>query len=906
VLAGLDPTLPQKTTQMISKVITVGGSGDLGSWIPKGAPNSANESFLLAVDVNGVPVAGAITIGSDGTLSADSTALTFVRIIMTTPISTVAPDTLNVTIRGAAQYQALVQAIDADLQAQTAPLTDLTTVSLIFDVANDTSKALPAIAQSRMAVKNAINAGFWTGNTLIVSTGSVDPIYLTPASDPHRASLLNRMAIPWSVSAQALAAGGAAVMAPTTLDSNGGLAVPIGNSPFQLIFQQTGSTRGAVATDVELAWWDYFTSTITSGFPSSCGLSAEASIASAATTAAAKASTTADLLPELRKAIDVPFIADIIDSCKSSLGAQAGAVFAASSLLSGTAIAKWAAIGKFAFTGLKTAYELNTLLAYGDNTYTVEICAGVDNQVHACVASLSLSDAGTKQYLAPGSKLTKAVHGFAADGAATVLPANLSVKFDQTELNVTIANDQLTISALEPAAGAALPGSSVSVTVTEPYTAATASIPVWIVWPILQPPQRVFSVGSDSIPVAIQLIDPDGNSIAVPDGIKYEKTTATPSQFAFNSAAGSTSSWTIPANASPLGNFNVIATDPGGNDYPPLALTLAPLPTVDLTATPTTVDPGGTSTISWTSTNATSCSAKEGWSASKATSGSISVGPLTQTTTYTITCSDGNGSVSAPSAATVNVGPVMLTVYEFFNPQSQVGTGIDILTPVSIPITGSIFTSSCTPNFSGPPQCSSNTSPINQTPGTQKGASAGYSGTQIGTIVNGTALYNPHVCSVGKKWIARPTYTWRVLENDGLPNSAGCSGAGFIRTRSGTVDLNASGDLTITLLWDDANHWTCPNTPQYSETVVTDNHLTSSYAVNLNTGAGSYSETTVYPFREDITALVAGLTSSFSETDTNDGGSANWPTGTPLTNVGLQVVRTVPSTDPVPAECTTP
>lgn len=77
------------------------------------------------------------------------------------------------------------------------------------------------------------------------------------------------------------------------------------------------------------------------------------------------------------------------------------------------------------------------------------------------------------------------------------------------------------------------------------------------------------------------------------------------------------------------------------------------LPTVNLTANPTSINYGGSSTLSWNSTNATSCTSY--WTGSTATSGSGVVTPGA-TTTYSITCSNSVGS--ATDTATVNVGSV--------------------------------------------------------------------------------------------------------------------------------------------------------------------------------------------------------------------------------------------------------
>jgi hypothetical protein len=75
-----------------------------------------------------------------------------------------------------------------------------------------------------------------------------------------------------------------------------------------------------------------------------------------------------------------------------------------------------------------------------------------------------------------------------------------------------------------------------------------------------------------------------------------------------------------------------------------------PTPTVTLTANPSTIDKGQNSTLSWSSSNTTSCIA--GWTNSTNTSGSQIVSPQ-NTTAYSISCT--NGTKTASSTATVTV-----------------------------------------------------------------------------------------------------------------------------------------------------------------------------------------------------------------------------------------------------------
>ncbi len=80
-------------------------------------------------------------------------------------------------------------------------------------------------------------------------------------------------------------------------------------------------------------------------------------------------------------------------------------------------------------------------------------------------------------------------------------------------------------------------------------------------------------------------------------------------------------------------------------------------PTVTISASPTSITSGQSSTLTWSSTDATSCTASNGWSGSQSTSGTQSVSP-TADTTYTLTCTGTGGSANQSTTITVTAaGP---------------------------------------------------------------------------------------------------------------------------------------------------------------------------------------------------------------------------------------------------------
>jgi hypothetical protein len=143
--------------------------------------------------------------------------------------------------------------------------------------------------------------------------------------------------------------------------------------------------------------------------------------------------------------------------------------------------------------------------------------------------------------------------------------------------------------------------------------------------------------------------------------------------------SGSQSTGTLTANTS----YSLACTGPGGTSAAAAAtvsVTAPAAPTATLTANPTTVAYGGTSTLTWSSTNATACAASGGWSGALLTSGSRSTGALTTNTSYSLTCT-GPGGTSPAAAATVSVtAPAAPTAALTANPTLVASGGTSTLT----------------------------------------------------------------------------------------------------------------------------------------------------------------------------------------------------------------------------------
>ena len=108
--------------------------------------------------------------------------------------------------------------------------------------------------------------------------------------------------------------------------------------------------------------------------------------------------------------------------------------------------------------------------------------------------------------------------------------------------------------------------------------------------------------------------------------------------------------------------YVLTCTGPGGQaSQSAEVVVVSPAPTVTLAASPTTVASGGVSTLTWTSANATACTASGGWSGTVATSGTWSTGALASTSEFELTCTGEGGSATQSATVTVSALPPLIT-----------------------------------------------------------------------------------------------------------------------------------------------------------------------------------------------------------------------------------------------------
>jgi 6-phosphogluconolactonase (cycloisomerase 2 family) len=141
------------------------------------------------------------------------------------------------------------------------------------------------------------------------------------------------------------------------------------------------------------------------------------------------------------------------------------------------------------------------------------------------------------------------------------------------------------------------------------------------------------------------------------------------------SGAEATSGTTVETpSASGNETYTLTCTGSGGsaNASATVAVGVPPAPTVSISASPTGITLGGSSSVTWSSTNATSCTASGGWSGTLGTSGTQSITPTAVgTDSLTLTCTGAGGSenastsitVAAPSpTVTISISPTTVTL----------------------------------------------------------------------------------------------------------------------------------------------------------------------------------------------------------------------------------------------------
>jgi uncharacterized repeat protein (TIGR03803 family) len=138
---------------------------------------------------------------------------------------------------------------------------------------------------------------------------------------------------------------------------------------------------------------------------------------------------------------------------------------------------------------------------------------------------------------------------------------------------------------------------------------------------------------------------------------------ATNCQFAqdaqFSSFQPTTGSYTTEQGAAAPVVYQLFCSTPQGDTTAAVIESVyLPPPTVNISVSPTSITVGGSTSLTWSSTNANTCQASGAWSGQQDTSGSTNQSPATaETYNYTITCTNTTGTANATATLTVSNPP---------------------------------------------------------------------------------------------------------------------------------------------------------------------------------------------------------------------------------------------------------
>jgi hypothetical protein len=224
------------------------------------------------------------------------------------------------------------------------------------------------------------------------------------------------------------------------------------------------------------------------------------------------------------------------------------------------------------------------------------------------------------------------------DGATTI-GTDTTSPYSLAWNTTGVANGAHSLTAVaSDAAGNATTSAAVSVTVDNAAPAATMTAPANGA-SVSGTTVTVSATASDNIGVVGVQFKLDGTNLSAED-------TTSPYSIVWNST-------TVPDGSHAL---TAVSRDAAGNTTTSTAVTVtvnnAPPPTASLSSNKPWLYIGNSATLTWSSTNATSCTASGAWSGTLATSGTQIVSPAA-TSTYNLSCTGTGGTANASAAITV-------------------------------------------------------------------------------------------------------------------------------------------------------------------------------------------------------------------------------------------------------------
>jgi dienelactone hydrolase len=200
----------------------------------------------------------------------------------------------------------------------------------------------------------------------------------------------------------------------------------------------------------------------------------------------------------------------------------------------------------------------------------------------------------------------------------------------------------------------------------------------------------VVTIAQAALPTVSLAASPASISSGANSTLTWSSTNATGCTSTGAWSGARATSGTLSVTPTATSTYTLYCSGAGGNSSPQSAtvtVSTAAAPTLSFSASPATIVSGANSTLTWSSTNASTCNASGAWSGTKATSGTFTTPALAVATTYTLGCTGAGGTASktvtvslagdAPTAASAStIGPYTVATFT-----SGIGTGAHYLIP---------------------------------------------------------------------------------------------------------------------------------------------------------------------------------------------------------------------------------
>lgn len=178
---------------------------------------------------------------------------------------------------------------------------------------------------------------------------------------------------------------------------------------------------------------------------------------------------------------------------------------------------------------------------------------------------------------------------------------------------------------------------------------------------VLPTPAKLFGVKLTASSTSISLGQPTTLRWSAPDATNCTAT-ADPVSASWSGSQAAGGSLVVTPAAVGTQTYTLTCDESGGSGQQFSSVDIVvvyPVPTVTISASPKTLTPGGSTILTWSSSNADTCTASGDWSGSKGTSDSESVTPAEGVRTYTLSCTGQGGTGSKSVSVSVGYPPTM-------------------------------------------------------------------------------------------------------------------------------------------------------------------------------------------------------------------------------------------------------